>query len=68
MRARRAHSRGNTDNCHWTRLAHCYLYTHPFSMPTQEATLIIAVGPFASLLQVFKPTRRPTQETTLSVV
>ena len=68
MRARRAHSRGNTDNCRWMSLAHCYLYARPFSTPTQEATLIIAVGPFASLLQVLKPTRRPTQETTLSVV
>ena len=37
-------------------------------MPTQEATFIFAVGPFASLLQVLKPTRRPTQETTLLVV
>ena len=45
-------------------LAHCYLYARPFSTPTQEATLIIAVGPFASQLQVLKS----TQETTLSVM
>ena len=68
MRARRANARGNTDNCPGTSLAHCYLYARLFSLPTQEATLIIAEGPFASLLQVLKPTRRHTQETTLSVV
>ena len=36
--------------------------------PTQEAIFLIAAGSFASLLQVLKPTRRPTQETTLLVV
>ena len=43
-------------------------YACPFAAPTQVVLLIFAVGPLTSLLRVLKPTRRPTQETTLSVV
>ena len=55
------------DNCRGTSLAHCYLYCVSINYAHSRGKLIIAVGPLTSPLQVLKPTRHPTQETTLLV-